>query len=223
MRVTEPYTELLKIIPSKDEYTSVQLNLVNPTSADVNFTLFDGYSITLVPTFRLPILFPPFYVSGSIGYNFFIRGLAASPLEVRQIMIVTESVEQMTTPFNLTYKDANGIQCNNIRLPNVYVSQNQYQGLISYVDFKQKELVLDDQTTITNYTVKANSQVTLVIYYRQITKASILSDKTNLCDRIDLNKYKPNNRKEYQLRFQSMNKSFTPFTSVNEFSFLNKK
>jgi len=220
--IKEPYIEHLEIIPSKDEFTSVQLNLVNPTSADYNFNLFDGYSITLIPTFRLPIPFPPPYISGSIGYNFFIRGFAASPLEVRQIMIVTESVEQMTVPFNLTYKDANGTLCNNIRLPNVYVSQNQYQGLISYVDFKMKELVLDNQTTITNYTVKANSQVTLVIYYRQVTKASILSDKTNLCDRVNLNKYKPNNRKEQQLRFQSMNKSFPPFTSANEFSFLNK-
>ncbi len=223
MGVAEPYSELLNIIPSKDEYTSVQLNLVNPTLADVSFTLFDGYSIIPVPTFRLPIPFPPFFISGSIGYNFFIRGFAASPLEVRQINISTESVEQMTIPFNLTYKDANGIQCNNIRLPNIYVSQNQYQGLNSYVDFKPKELILDNQTTISNYTVKANSQVTLVIYYRQVTKASILSDKTDLCDRVDLNKYKPNNRKESQLRLQSMNKTFLPFTLENEFSFLNKK
>lgn len=221
--IKEPYIEHLEIIPSKDEFTSVQLNLVNPTSADYNFNLFDGYSITLIPTFRLPIPFPPPYISGSIGYNFFIRGFAASPLEVRQIMVVAESVEQLNTPFNLTYKDANGIECQRPRIPSLYVSINQFQGLISYVDFQQKELVLDNQTTITNYVVKANSQVTLVIYYRQVTKASILSDKTSLCDRVDLNKYKPNNRKEYQLRFQSMNKNFLPFTTENEFSFLNNE
>lgn len=225
MRVAEPNIKLLKIIPNKDEFTAVQFNLVNPTIADFNFTLFNGNSITLIPTFRLPVPFPPPYISGSsiLGYNFFIRGFANSPLEVRQIMVVTENVEQMYVPFNLTYKDANGIECQRPRIPNLYVSINQFQGLISYVDFQPKELVLDNQTTITNYTVKANSQVTLVIYYRQVTKVSILSDKTNLCDRIDLNKYKPNNRKESQLRFQSMNKNFHPFDTKNEFSFLNKK
>lgn len=223
--VAKSNMKLLKIIPNEDEFTAVQFNLVNPTAADYAFNLFNGNSITLIPTFRLPILFPPPYISGSssLGYNFFIRGLAASPLEVRQIMVVAESVEQLNTPFNLTYKDANGIECQRPRIPSLYVSINQFQGLISYVDFQQKELVLDNQTTITNYVVKANSQVTLVIYYRQVTKASILSDKTSLCDRVDLNKYKPNNRKEYQLRFQSMNKNFLPFTKDNAFTFLNQE
>lgn len=215
--------KILPIIPIKDEYTSVAFSLVNPTTSDFNFTLFNGYSITLIPTFPLPFPFPPTpYISGSIGYNFFIRGLNASPLQVRQIMVVADNVEQLTVPFKLTYRDANGTLCYNPRLPNVYVSINQFQGLISYVDFKKKELVLDNQTLITDYTVKAMSEVKLVIYYKQVTKASILSDKTTICDRIDLNKYKPNNRKEYQLRFQSMNKYFPPFTNENEFSFLNK-
>ncbi len=214
--------KILPIIPLKDEYTSVQFSLVNPTLSDFSFTLFNGYSIILIPTFRLNIPNPPPYISGSIGYNFFIRGLNASPLEVRQIMVVADNVEQLTVPFKLTYRDANGTLCNNPRLPNVYVSINQFQGLISYVDFRKKELVLDNQTLITDYTVKAMSEVKLVIYYKQVTKASILSDKTTICDRIDLNKYKPNNRKEYQLRFQSMNKDFPPFTKENEFSFLNK-
>lgn len=224
--VAKSNMKLLKIIPNEDEFTAVQFTLVNTLATDYSFTLFDGNSITLIPTFRIPfIINPPPYISGSssLGYNFFIRGLAASPLEVRQIMVVAESVEQLNTPFNLTYKDANGIECQRPRIPSLYVSINQFQGLISYVDFQPKELILDNQTTITNYVVKANSQVTLVIYYRQVTKASILSDKTSLCDRVDLNKYKPNNRKEYQLRFQSMNKNFLPFTTENEFSFLNNE
>lgn len=215
--------KILPIIPSVDEFTSVQFTLVNTLLTDYSFTLFDGYIIHLIPTFRLPIISPPPYISGSTGYNFFIRGLAASPLEVRQIMMVTESIEQMNVPLQLTYKDANGTLCQNPRLPSLGVSINQYQGLISYVDFKPKELVLDNQTTIPNYTVKAGTSVTMVIYYRQVTKVSILSDKTNLCDRIDLNKYKPNNRKEQQLRFQSAVKSFPAFTPENEFSFLNKE
>lgn len=221
--IKEPHIKVLPIIPPKDEYTSVQFNLVNPTISDFNFTLFNGFSITLIPTFPLPIFPVPPYISGSIGYNFFIRGLNASPLEVRQIMVVTENVEQMTVPFKLTYRDANGILCNNPRLPNVYVSINQFQGLISYVDFKKKELILNNQTIITDYTVKAMSEVKLILFYKQVTMVSILSDKTNLCDRVDLNKYKPNNRKERQLRFQSMNKNFPPFTPENAFSFLNKK
>jgi len=216
--------KILKIIPSVDEFTSVQFTLVNTLVTDYSFTLFDGYSITLMPTFRIPFIAnPPPYISGSTGYNFFIRGLAASPLEVRQIMVVTENVEQMNIPFMLTYKDANGVLCQNPRFPSLGVSINQYQGLISYVDFKPKELILNNQTTIQNYVVKAGTSVTMVIYYRQVTKASILSDKTSLCNRIDLNKYKPNNRKEYQLRFQSAVKSFPAFTPENEFSFLNKE
>ena len=181
------YRKIVKSLPLDIDgtYTSVEFNFVNPTAADFTFRIFNGYSITLIPTFRLPIPFPPPYISGSIGYNFFLRGLNASPLEVRQIILVTENQEQLYKPLEIVFKDANGFQYDKPRLPNIHVSANQYQGLISYLDFKPKELILNNQTTIDGYTVKANTSVTMVIFYKQVSIRELLPVVVEICDKVD--------------------------------------
>ena len=196
---TRQVKDNFRIVPLDGTYAAIQLFIGNPTILDYTFTLFSGYSLVPVINFINPIL--P-YIVGSTGYNFFIQGLSNSPLMVRQIMLVTQNVEQLNQPLYLVTKDANGIECDNPRLPNISVSVNQYQPLISYVNFRKMELLLNDNTTV-KYTVKANSTVTMVIYYKQVPKISIFTDKLGVCDMVDLHKHVPNNRTERQLLFQS--------------------
>jgi hypothetical protein len=207
------YRKTVKSLPLDIDgtYTSVQFSFVNTLATDFTFNIFNGYSLVLIPTFRIPFIpNPPPYISGSIGYNFFLRGLAASPLGVRQIMLVTENQEQLSVPLELVSKDANGIQYDNPRLPNIYTSVNQYQGLISYIDFRENELILDNQTTVHNYTVKANTTVTMVIWYKQVSRREFLPITIEVCDRVDLHKHVPNNRTEYQLEFQAQRPQMKP-------------
>jgi len=204
--------KILKNIPIDIDgtYTSVQFSFVNTLATDFTFNIFNGYSLILIPTFRLNIPNPPPYISGSIGYNFFLRGLNASPLEVRQIILVTENQEQLYKPLEIVFKDANGFQYDKPRLPNIHVSANQYQGLISYLDFKPKELILNNQTTIDGYTVKANTSVTMVIFYKQVSMKQLLPIVVEICDKVDLHKHIPNNRTEEQLVFQSQRPTVKP-------------
>ena len=207
------FQKILKNVPIDIDgtYTSVAFNFVNPLSNDFTFNIFNGYSLTLIPIAPLPFPLPPSpYISGSIGYNFFLRGLAASPLGVRQIMLVTQNQEQLYVPLELVSKDANGLQYDNPRLPNIYTSANQYQGNICYIDFRENELILDNQTTVHNYTVKANTTVTMVIWYKQVSRREFLPITTEICDMVDLHKHVPNNRTEYQLEFQAQRPQMKP-------------
>jgi hypothetical protein len=51
------------------------------------------------------------------------------------------------------------------------------------IDFHCKDLILDNNTIFSQYIVKANSEATMVFWYKQIDRIDVLSDKVSMCDR----------------------------------------
>jgi len=145
------------------------------------------------------------YIVGSQDYNEFIQDLRNNPICVRQIQFFTQSVAQTTVPLEIQTKDANGNLCINPRLPNITISTDQFQPNISTLDFECKDMILDCLTTINQYTIAPNSEVTFIMYYKQISKVDILTSKETICGRLDKSTEcsDGNSRTEEQVKFMS--------------------
>ncbi len=122
-----------------------------------------------------------FFITGTWDYNQFVRDLAINPKLVRQIVLIATGT-QLAQPLQLTYKDYYGILYNTPRYPNLGISPYMNQRTISELDFdyKNKELVFDSSNYISQYRVAANSQVAVLIYYKEL----ILSDALDLSGKI---------------------------------------
>lgn len=144
------------------------------------------------------------YIVGSEEYNEFCQDLRNNPVCVRQIQLFCQNSEQVATPMNLQTKDANGNLCTIPKLPNVTLSTDQFQPNIATVDFHCKDLVLDCLTTINQYTIQPNSEVNVVMYYKQVLRVDTLTSKQTVCKRVTETKCPDgDSRTEAQLRFQS--------------------
>ena len=58
--------------------------------------------------------------------------------------------------------------------------------------------------------MKANTTVTMVIWYKQVSRKEFLPPTVDICDMIDFHKHVPNNRTEEQLVFQSQRPIMKP-------------
>ena len=147
---------------------------------------------------------PMCYIVGSEDYNEFCQDLRNNPICVRQFQIFAQNSEQVANPLNLQTKDANGTLCTIPKLPNVTLSVDQFQPNIATVDFHCKDLVLDCLTTINQYTIQPNSEVNVVMYYKQVRRVDILSSTQTVCKRVIETKCPDgDSRSEAQLQFQS--------------------
>lgn len=144
------------------------------------------------------------YIVGSEDYNEFCQDLRNNPICVRQFQIFAQSAGQVSVPLNLQTKDASGNLCTIPKLPNITISVDQFQPNIATVDFNCKDLILDCLTTINQYTIAPNSEVNVVIYYKQVRKVDILTSKITVCKRLTEPKCPDgDSRTEKQLQFQS--------------------
>ncbi len=144
------------------------------------------------------------YIVGSEDYNEFCQDLRNNPICVRQFQFFAQSSQQVTFPMNLQTKDASGNLCTIPKLPNISLSVDQIQPNIATVDFNCKDLILDCLTTINQYPIAPNSEVNVVIYYKQIRKVDILTSKETVCGRVTETKCPDgDSRNEKQLQFQS--------------------
>lgn len=145
------------------------------------------------------------YIVGSQDYNEFIQDLRNNPVCVRQMQFYTQSSAQTSVPLEIQTKDANGNLCVVPRLPNITISTDQFQPNIATVDFECKDMVLDCLTTINQYTIAPNSEVTFVMYYKQISKVDILTSKKTVCKTLDKSTScsDGNSRTEEQVKFNT--------------------
>ncbi len=128
---------------------------------------------------------PNVYITGSGNYNEFVTELQNTPKRVRHIRLTVESYSQMAIPMYLLTRDANGNSCGDPKIPTEYLNTNDYQSFICELPFKPKELILNNNTIISQYTIAASSTVSMVIYYDQIDMSDMMSDKIEVCKIIE--------------------------------------
>lgn len=177
-------------------YDLVEFSVTNPTSSDVQFDFFNTYDMPIVPTSPTGSL----YVVGSSNYNQFVRQLPDMPKRIRRVIVIGESVSDLSNNLKIQYKDANGKQRSFSKLPNIKVSPYQYQGRYSMVDFKYGEFVLNGNMTIQNYVIPANKTISFIFFYKEIKKSNLLSGYMSLS--VYNAQYDPNHRTEKQLQRQ---------------------
>lgn len=125
------------------------------------------------------------YISGTTDYNQFVAELNNIPKRARHMILTVESYAQFAVPFNILHRDANGNFCNEPKIPTEYLDTNDYQSFICELPFKPKELILNNQTIISQYTIAPNSTVKMVLYFDEIDMSDLLSEKLNVYNQIE--------------------------------------
>ena len=152
-----------------------QLNgiIINPDSAILyiagsNSNNLYGYNSVNTPQ-------NPYFVTGSVDYNFFIQNLAYEPIKVEYIRMSTinSSIEAQKPFYNtmeMVQISATGQSKTYANLPisriDVWESQN-----IVLLPFKN--LIMDGRTYLSNYILNPYSQVTFDIYFSQLNRGTI--------------------------------------------------
>lgn len=125
------------------------------------------------------------YISGTTDYNQFVTELNNIPKRARQMRLIVDSANQLSVPLNILKRDANGNFCNAPKIPTEYRDANNYQGLICDMPFEPKELILNNQMIISQYTIAPNSTVKMVLYFDEIDMSDLLSEKLNVYNQIE--------------------------------------
>jgi DNA-binding beta-propeller fold protein YncE len=147
--------------------------IINPDSAILyiagsNSNNLYGYNSVNTPQ-------NPYFVTGSVDYNFFIQNLAYEPIKVEYIRMSTinSSIEAQKPFYNtmeMVQISATGQSKTYANLPisriDVWESQN-----IVLLPFKN--LIMDGRTYLSNYVLNPYSQVTFDIYFSQLNRGTI--------------------------------------------------
>jgi YVTN family beta-propeller protein len=175
-------------IPSGIVYNTIDNYIYVPRKSTATISLISSLSPPPIP----------YITGGSFNYNEFIQDIINNPVGVDRLIIVSQ---QNTTNFNqvinVVYKDANGIETQNPFIPSLSVGTSQFQSGIGKVDFNS-ELVLGVNQYFSNFLVKANSTVKVLLIYKQLEKSKLLTDKKGMCGRLEfkgnpLQTYNPTN------------------------------
>ena len=126
------------------------------------------------------------YIGGSFDYNAFIQDVINNPVGVDRMVIVSQNNGNFNQVLNVVYKDANGIETQNPFIPSLSVGISQFQSGIGKVDFPNSELVLGVNQYLSNFLVKANSEVKVLLIYKQLEKSKLLSDKKGMFGRLEI-------------------------------------
>ncbi len=146
---------------------------------------------------------PVCYITGSTDYNEFLQDQSSCPKCIRQIVMFCDSADQVNTPVEILSKSGTGKECSHFRFPNSTLTTDQFQSHVATLDFSDcKELVLDNVTYLNTYTIKPNSTVKMVIWYKELCTTEVFSNKKTMCKRFDLNADDANSRTEGDLCFQ---------------------
>lgn len=120
----------------------------------------------------------PYFITGSVNYNYFVQNIETEPILVNYINIIS-SQNQLSKVLQVTDIDSDGNQKIMPHFPILGVSSWQEQGNRGYVDFKGK-LILDGRTFISNYILNPNEQIILEIHYEQLSRNQIKSIFNNI-------------------------------------------
>ena len=124
------------------------------------------------------------YITSSFNYNEFIQDIIYNPVWVERIVFYSQSQTTFNQVINNTSKDANGNLMNNPYIPSMSVGTSQFQSGIGKLDFPNAELVLGVNQYLANFTVAPNSDIKLILIYKQLQKIELLTDKEKMCNRI---------------------------------------
>jgi len=147
--------------------------IINPDSAILYIAGSDSNNLYGYNSVNTPQ--NPYFVTGSVDYNFFIQNLAYEPIKVEYIRMSTiNSSIQAQKPFYNTMEmvqiSATGLSKTYANLPisrlDVWESQN-----IVLLPFKN--LIMDGRTYLSNYVINPYSQVTFDIYFSQLNRGTI--------------------------------------------------
>lgn len=111
------------------------------------------------------------FISGSTDYNSFVRDTLTNPKKLDRLMIYAENNANLLNPLGVNKLDANGNQCSLVRLPNITVGGNQFQGQIGQLDFEN--YILDITASFT-YTLPAFTTIKWVLYYKEYERSDLL-------------------------------------------------
>lgn len=152
-----------------------QLNgiIINPDSgilyiAGSNSNNLYGFNSINTPT-------NPYFVTGSVDYNFFIQNLYYEPIKVEYIRMSTiNSSIQAQAPFynnmQVVEISATGQSKTYSNLPISRIDAWESQNIV-LLPFKN--LIMDGRTYLSNYILNPYSTVTLDIYFNQLNRGSI--------------------------------------------------
>jgi hypothetical protein len=115
----------------------------------------------------------PYYISGSVNYNYFLNNLNNEPVKIQMIRLFVQNQEQLYNQLQLTKIDSNGNQIFLPDFPINQVSTMQQQGNIGEISLK--DVVFDGRTFINQYQLNGNETISFEIYYTQLdlTSASV--------------------------------------------------
>jgi len=159
------------------DWDELIFTLHNPTAIDVFFDLF---SPMVSYQANIPDVPPTFYIDGSSGYNMTVRDFFNAPAWVRRIYIYSHNEANFNQIITHVYKDANGNEVNIPRIPNISVGVNQFQGWIGQLDFDNYETVFGINQWYQRVLIKAFSDISFLLIYKQIDKYKILTTLGNL-------------------------------------------
>lgn len=135
------------------------------------------------------------FITGSFGYNEFVKDLLYNPVNVKQFMLYSNNIANINQVIYATKKDANGNAFYYPKFPALSLSVNQFQASVSKIDFGNRGFTLDANTSLSNFTVQGQSSIKLILVQQQLEKSKLLT-KT---DNFDLfrNKVKPINGNKF--------------------------
>ncbi len=117
----------------------------------------------------------PYFVTGSVDYNFFIQNLYYEPIKVEYIRMSTiNSSIQAQAPFynNMQVVEISATgqskSYSNLPISRIDVWESQNIVLLPF-----KNLIMDGRTYLSNYVLNPYSTVTLDIYFNQLNRGSI--------------------------------------------------
>lgn len=208
----QPEIEKVKIKKSVAEkygldgdYDEMLFTINNPTSSDVYFDLFQPFVVEqynvpntpngyiqppivsgspIPPTPLPPPITPVFWIGGSEDYNETVRDFVYSPAWVRRIYFYSKNQSNLNQVIQHLYKDANGNRRILPVFPSLSIGVNQFQNWIGQVNFDTANCILGVNQWFRQFFVEANSEIGLLLIYKQIDKSNMLSSAPCFCPNI---------------------------------------
>lgn len=151
------------------------------------YNLLDNTNlITSIITDSLSVLSPAIvttiYIGGSDNYNEFVRDVMNNPMSVKDIMFYSNTPSNLNQVIYTTKKDANGIAAYEPQIPALSINVGQYQASIAKLDFGKKGFTLDTNSSLSNFTVAAKSEVKLILVQQQLEMSELLPKRESNVD-----------------------------------------
>lgn len=145
-------------------------------------TIYTSYFGTDTISVLSPAIVTTIYIGGSDNYNEFVRDVMNNPMSVKDIMFYSNTPSNLNQVIYTTKKDANGIAAYEPQIPALSINVGQYQASIAKLDFGKKGFTLDTNSSLSNFTVAAKSEVKLILVQQQLEMSELLPKRESNVD-----------------------------------------